>query len=114
LLTSPPDEKSRLEIFKIHTMKMPLAKDVKIEELAKKSEGYSGSDIESVCREAGMLALREDIKAKEVKKKFFEKAMEKVRPSIPKDTMDKYKAIEDEYLRSAKSALQREKQSYFG
>ncbi|MFH1332208.1 MAG: CDC48 family AAA ATPase [archaeon] len=114
LLTSPPDEKSRLEIFKIHTAKMPLAKDVKIEDFAKGSEGYSGSDLEAVCREAGMLALREDIKAKEVKKKFFEKAIEKIRPSIPKDTMDKYKAIEDEYLRSAKSALQRNQQNYFG
>ncbi len=172
LLTSPPDEKSRLEIFKIHTGKMPILVDkdeIKIIEnelkgvdddsryekhkiiskmasdesikasdlkklkekkkisfkdlsdrdkllyyLSEKTEGYSGSDIEAVCREAGMLALREDIKAKEVKKKFFEKAMDKVRPSIPKDTMDKYKAVEEEYLRSAKSALQRDKQSYFG
>jgi transitional endoplasmic reticulum ATPase len=114
VLTAPPDEKSRLEIFKIHTKTMPLAKDVRLEELAKKADGYSGSDIEAVCREAGMLALREDIKAKEVKKKFFENAMNTIRASIPKETMEKYKTIEDEYLKSAKSALQREKQNYFG
>lgn len=114
LLTAPPDEKARLDVFKIHTKSMPLAKDVNIEELAKKTEGYAGADIESVCREAAMLALREDIKTKEVKKKDFENALEKVRPSIPKETMDKYRTIEEEYLKSAKAALQREKQSYFG
>ncbi len=114
VLTPQPDEASRLEIFKIHVKDMPLAKDIKLEELAKRTDGYSGSDLEAVCREAAMLALREDIKTKEVKKKFFEKALEKVRPSIPKETMDKYKAIEDEYLRSAKAALQRDKPGYFG
>jgi SpoVK/Ycf46/Vps4 family AAA+-type ATPase len=46
---------------------MPLTKDVDLKELARKTEGFSGADIESLCREAAMESLREDKKAKEVK-----------------------------------------------
>ena len=75
-----PDEKSRLAIFKVHTKDMPLAEDVKLSRLAKNTEGYVGADIEAVCREAAMLTLREDINSETVSMKFFEKAMEKVKP----------------------------------
>ncbi len=75
-----PDEESRLAIFKVHTKDMPLAEDVKLSRLAKNTEGYVGADIEAVCREAAMLTLREDINSETVSMKFFEKAMEKVKP----------------------------------
>ena len=75
-----PDEESRLAIFKVHTKDMPLAKDVKLSRLAKNSEGYVGADIEAVCREAAMLTLRDDIDSEKVSMKFFEKAMDKVKP----------------------------------
>ena len=75
-----PDEESRLAIFKVHTKDMPLAKDVKLSRLAKNTEGYVGADIEAVCREAAMLTLREDINSENVSMKFFENAMEKVKP----------------------------------
>ena len=75
-----PDEESRLAIFKVHTKDMPLAEDVKLSRLAKNTEGYVGADIEAVCREAAMLTLREDITSETVSMKFFEKAMEKVKP----------------------------------
>jgi SpoVK/Ycf46/Vps4 family AAA+-type ATPase/intein/homing endonuclease len=90
VLVPPPDEKSRLAIFKVHTKNMPLAKDVDLRELAKKTEGYSGADIEAVCREAAMNALRENMNAKEVKAKHFEEALKKVTPSISKDMMAYY------------------------
>jgi len=106
LLVSPPDKKGRLEIFKIHTKNMPLAKDVKLEELADKTEGYVGADIEAVCREAALLVLREDMNAKEVKKKYFEKAMNKIKASVSKEAIEKYKKMEEQYLKSAKAALE--------
>jgi len=56
-----PDEKTREEIFKIHTKNKPLAKDVDLTKLAKESNGRTGSDIEFVCRKASMLAVREYI-----------------------------------------------------
>ncbi|MHA1639101.1 MAG: AAA family ATPase, partial [Candidatus Heimdallarchaeota archaeon] len=56
-----PNKKARMEIFKIHTQKMPLANDVKLSELADKTEGLTGADIAAICKEAGMLAVREFI-----------------------------------------------------
>ena len=106
LLVGPTDKKGRLEIFKIHTKNMPLAKDVDISELAEKTEGYVGSDIEGLCREAAMLALRKDIKADKVKAEHFEDAMAKVKPSVTKSDIERYKKVEENYLKSAKAALE--------
>jgi len=78
----PPDEKARLEIFKIYTKDMPLAKDVDLNYLANVTKNYSGADIEAVCREAALNALRRDINAKEVTAADFQKALEMVPPSI--------------------------------
>ncbi|MBQ6443332.1 MAG: CDC48 family AAA ATPase [Methanosphaera sp.] len=75
-----PDLESRIAIFKVHTKDIPLASDVDIKQLAKKTEGYVGADIEAVCREAVMLTLREDMDAEEVYMSEFNKAMEKVKP----------------------------------
>jgi len=85
-----PDEKARLEILKVHTKKMPLAKDVRLEEIAKITQGYSGADLEALCREAAMIALREDLKSKEVKKEHFDKALKTIKPSIPKEVSEWY------------------------
>jgi transitional endoplasmic reticulum ATPase len=74
-----PDEEARLAIFKVHTKDMPLADDVDLEYLAKNTEKYVGADIEAVCREAVMLTLRADLKAEQVKMKYFKKAMKKVK-----------------------------------
>ena len=111
VLVNVPDKKGRLEIFKIHTKNMPLTKDVDFEELAEKKEGYVGADIESLAREAAMLALRKNMDAKEVNKKHFELAMAKVKASVNKEAADHYKRVESEYLRSAKAALDK---SYLG
>jgi len=55
-----PDKDGRLEIFRIHTRKMKLADDVDLEELARRTEGFSGADIKAVTVEAGYNAIRED------------------------------------------------------
>ncbi len=91
---SAPGEKEREEIFKIHLRGKPLAKDVDISELAKQTEGYTGADIEAICREAAMLGLREFIKPGMVKeelkeamkgrkiyKKHFMATIEKIEPT---------------------------------
>jgi len=93
ILVPTPDEKARLEIFKVHTKNMPLSEDVSLEELAKKTEGYSGADIEALCREAAMNALRKDINAKKVTIKEFEKAMKEIKPSVTKEMNEFYKKI---------------------
>jgi len=101
VLVPSPDKEARLEIFKIHTKDMPL-KGVDLEELADKTEGYTGADIEGICKEAGLSALRENMKAKEVTKKNFEKALEKIKPSVSKTDLKRYeKDIDKESLKPA-------------
>ncbi len=93
LLVPPPDLEARKQIFRIHTKKTPLAEDVKLDELARKTEGYTGADIASICNTAVMLSIKEHIgKAKDaedakkkakglkVAKRHFDEAMQKVKP----------------------------------
>jgi len=112
----PPDEKARLEILKIHTKNVPLAEDVNLEELARKTEGYSGADLAALVKEAAMLALREiyeKLKSEskseqeimkemekmkiEVRSKHFELALLKVRPSISPDMIKFYQQFEETF-----------------
>ncbi len=78
----PPDVEARIRILEIKTKDMPLADDVNIESLARRMEGYSGADIDSVVREAGIYALRRDTEANEVTLKDFETGMNEIAPSI--------------------------------
>lgn len=80
-----PDEEARLSIFKVHTKDMPLAEDVDLEVLAKRTHGFVGADIEAVCREAVMLTLRENIESDEVDMKRFKDAIKKVKPKNEAD-----------------------------
>ncbi len=105
LLVNAPDEEGRLNILKIHTKKMPLAKDVNLKLFAKETEGYTGADLESVVKEAAYFALREDINSDIVKKKHFLAALKKIKPSVNKSTIDLYKKIEETYLKTAKAAI---------
>ena len=71
-----PDPETKRSIFKIHTGKMTLAKDVDLEEMITTKEDLNGSDIKAICTEAGMSALRE--RRKYVSMDDFKKAREKV------------------------------------
>jgi len=113
LLVNVPDEKGREMILNIHTKGMKKARNVKIKELAKKTIGYTGADLEAIAREAAMLALRENIEADEVKKKHFDEALKKIKPSVTKNTLEVYKKVEDNFLQSAKAAVPAQS-SYFG
>jgi len=76
ILVPAPDLESRLEILKIQTKSMPL-KDVDLKKIAAETEGYSGADLESLVREAALDAMRENMKAKEVRKVHFEEGLKK-------------------------------------
>ena len=88
-----PDEKSRLQIIKIYTKNMPLAKDVRLEGLAEMTKNYSGADIEALCRESAMYALRRDVNTKEVGMRDFQEAMKRTWPSISPDMEKWYKSF---------------------
>jgi len=105
LLVGAPKEEGRHQILKIHTKNMPLAKDVVLGDLAKKTTGFTGADIEAFVREAAMIALRESKEAKQVKNKHFNEALKKIKPSVSKPILEVYKKIEDNFLKSAKAAV---------
>jgi transitional endoplasmic reticulum ATPase len=115
LLVDAPDEKARENILKIHTRSMPLGDEKKLltekerhtllSELAAQTSGYTGADMESLAREAAMLALRESGDAIYVQKKHFEEALNKVRPSVTKSTLEVYKKMEENFIKSARVAI---------
>ena len=88
-----PDTEGRKKILEVHTRDMPLADDVDLDKLAEETESYVGSDIESVCREAGMNALRNDRDAHEVTSSDFEAALEDVRPTATEDNLQRYEKM---------------------
>ncbi len=95
----PPDELSRRKILAIHTRKMPLGDDVDIDRLAKETEFYVGADLEAICREAGMHALREDLEVKFVVWRHFEHALSTIHSSCTQDMMKWYETQETQFRR---------------
>jgi transitional endoplasmic reticulum ATPase len=87
----PPDEGSRRQILKIHTQNMPMGK-FDVEEFSKKLDGYTGADIEAVCRESALITMRAGKKT--VTKKFFESAIGRVRPTVTQEMLEYYAKLE--------------------
>jgi transitional endoplasmic reticulum ATPase len=100
----PPEEKGRYQILKIYTRKMPLAEDVDLAKLAAMTEGYSGADLESLCREAGLAALRRSPDAELVTWADFQEALKLVKPSVNPQMLKEYEKI-SEVLRSSERPL---------
>ena len=80
----PPDKESRVAILRIHAKDMPLGK-FKLDDIATRLDNYTGADIEAVCREAALIAMRDGKKT--VTKKHFDQATERVRPTVTEDMM---------------------------
>ena len=72
---------------------MPLKKDVKLPQLVATARYYSGADIEALCREAAMVALRKDVNTKEVTLEDFMEARKRIGPSVTPDMEKWYKSF---------------------
>lgn len=82
--------------------------------LANKTDGYVGADIEAICREAAILALREDIESREIGLVHFERALEKVRPSVTKDVERAYEELQEHFTAARAKQMLDEKPGYMG
>lgn len=91
-----PDRPAREEIFKIHLSKTPLGADVAIEELAQKTEMFSGAEISALCREAALMALQENIESNEVLRRHFDNAFMAVKPRTSTELIELYKKYQRE------------------
>lgn len=107
ILVPVPDRSARREIFKVHMARMPIAKDVNIDELVDKTDNFTGADIASVCRKAGRLALREDLQAAIVKKKHFVEALKTTEPSVTEDAIRYYQNIGGELKRKGSKEIEK-------
>ncbi|MFX1417916.1 MAG: CDC48 family AAA ATPase [Promethearchaeota archaeon] len=93
LLVPEPDKKGRLEILKIFTKEMPLANNITLDNLNAMIEGFSGADIETWCREAAMIALRENIRARKVSMEHFKEARNMVNPTLTPEIIKWYETF---------------------
>lgn len=89
-----PGVEEREQILSVHTETTPLASDVSFPELAERTDGYVGSDLENVTQEAAIEALREDSDAADVSMRHFERAIKRVRPTMTELTTNHYERIE--------------------
>lgn len=87
---SPPDNAARQKIFEINLKKIPHAADLNIEQLVSLTIGFSGAEVTSVCREAGLAALLENIEATEVKQQHFVTAISSIVPNITESMIQFY------------------------
>jgi len=119
-----PDKETREEIFKVHTKPMPLEEGIDLKEMAENSEGWTGADIEAVCRNAGINSIKRNYKEEDltkitITKKDFKEAflaiknqrmedvksetapmsnmpdMNEIMKSLPKETKSKIKEVND-------------------
>ena len=114
ILTSIPDEVGRKNIFEIYTKEMPVADDVNVEKLAAKTQGYVGADIEGVCREAAMIALREDMKATKIAMEHFKKALDVVKASVDKEVEEAYNQLENYFSAARAKQIKEIRADYVG
>jgi len=101
VMIGQPDQEGRERILEIHTQDTPLAPDVTLREIAEITDGYVGSDLEGIAREAAIEALRDDDDAEEVEMKHFRRALESVRPTINDDILAYYEEVEEQFKGAA-------------
>ncbi len=98
IFTPPPNQAARQAIFKVHTRNMPLAEDVRTEQLASATEGFSGADIQNICRKAVLAVLRTNLEATRVNMAHFYEAIESTGPSITPETLDQFTQFAARFL----------------
>ncbi|MFL6801860.1 MAG: AAA family ATPase, partial [Sphingomicrobium sp.] len=90
-----PDTAGRRRILAIHTEGMPLAPDVDLEALARRSERFTGADLEDLVRRAGLTALRRGLDAAQVTMADFDAALGETRASVTPEMLEEYERIQE-------------------
>ncbi|XP_058058584.1 ATPase family gene 2 protein homolog A [Anopheles bellator] len=90
-----PDDSAREEIFRIKLKAIPTAPDVDVQELVRRTAGYSGSEIEAVCQEAALRGLEQSLDVQTIEWTHFAYALETLRPRTSSDLLRLY----DDYLK---------------
>jgi transitional endoplasmic reticulum ATPase len=105
IYVSVPDEGGRRRILAIQTAKMPLADDVDLDDLARRTDRFTGADLEDLVRRAGLVALRRSLSAEQVTSADFEEAMTESRASVTPEMEQEYEQMAAK-LKQEAAALQ--------
>ena len=106
----PPDKPAREAIMNIHSSGMPLS-TFSMKDILGGMDGFTGADIEAVCREAALIAMRAG--KKKVTKGHFEDAISRVRPTVTPEMLEYYSKME-ERLTSGLSNIKRTRDTGYG
>ncbi|KAI7728961.1 hypothetical protein M8C21_020057 [Ambrosia artemisiifolia] len=90
LYVPPPDLEARYEILCVHTRGMNIDNDVDLKKLAQETERFTGAELEGLCREAGIVALREDITATVIHNRHFQTVRNSLNPALTSQEIDSY------------------------
>ena len=96
-----PDKAGRRRILTIHTGKMPLGEDVDLDDLAERTERFTGADLEDLVRRAGLIALRQSLSVERVEQAHFNEALEETRASVTPEMEHEYEKIQSQLKQSA-------------
>ncbi|KAG9151928.1 hypothetical protein Leryth_002194 [Lithospermum erythrorhizon] len=93
LYVPPPDQEARYEILQVHTRRMQMSDDVNLRQIAEDTELFTGAELEGMCREAGMVALREDISATVVSNRHFQIVLQELKPALSREDIESYSSF---------------------
>ncbi|KAG8487488.1 hypothetical protein CXB51_016237 [Gossypium anomalum] len=93
LYVPPPDMEARYEILRVHTRNMKIGDDVDLRRIAEDTELFTGAELEGLCREAGIVALRENISATLVSNRHFETVKSSLKPALTRDEIETYSSF---------------------
>jgi transitional endoplasmic reticulum ATPase len=96
-----PDQAGRRRILGIQTQKMPLADDVDLDIVARRTDHYTGADLEDVVRRAGLGALRKSVESLTVTMADFEAALEDSRASVTPQMEEEYRTMSERLKQDA-------------
>ncbi|RKP25507.1 P-loop containing nucleoside triphosphate hydrolase protein [Syncephalis pseudoplumigaleata] len=100
----PPDAPARRQILAVHTKHVPLAANVALDAIADQTHKYSGADLQNICREAALSALRRDHSTRQVTMQDFSDALRIVQPSLSDETLAWYSEYNARISRSSQPA----------
>ncbi|TYI71681.1 hypothetical protein E1A91_D07G006100v1 [Gossypium mustelinum] len=93
LYVPPPDMEARYETLRVHTRNMKIGDDVDLRRIAEDTELFTGAELEGLCREAGIVALRENISATLVSNRHFETVKLSLKPALTRDEIETYSSF---------------------
>ncbi|MBB4640321.1 CDC48 family AAA ATPase [Rhizorhapis suberifaciens] len=96
-----PDQGGRRRILGIHTAKMPLEEDVDLDDMAARTDRFTGADLEDLVRRAGLYALRQSLNVQKVGMAHFEQALLDTRASVTPEMEKEYESIEAKLKQNA-------------